>query len=210
MGEPGEGYPWKWSIYRWLEGEPISKAQPPDLAEFAKNLAEFLIALERIDPTGGPLAGPHSFYRGGSFKVYDSEMRRAIDALKGKIDGTAATEVWEMALDSHWQGNPVWVHGDVSAGNLLVKKGKLCGVIDFGQLAIGDPASDLAIAWTLFSGKSRQVFCTMLPFDEGTWARSRGWTLWKALVVAAGFTDPNNAESVQCWRIINDVMKGKG
>jgi aminoglycoside phosphotransferase (APT) family kinase protein len=79
-------------------------------------------------------------------------------------------------------------------------------VIDFGQLAIGDPACDLAINWTLFHGKSRETFQSTLAFDKDTWARARGWTLWKALVVAAGFTNPNNTESSRCWRIIDAVL----
>lgn len=206
IGEPGEGYPWKWSIYRWLEGNPAASAPIADLCDFAKSLAQFLLALQRIDPTGGPLPGPHSFYRGGELKIYDSETRKAIAALKGKIDANAAIEVWEKALAISWQHSPVWVHGDISPGNLLVQEGSLCAVIDFGQLAIGDPACDLAIAWTFFESESREVFRTMLLLDAGTWARGRAWALWKALIVAAGFTSPNNAEALQCWRIIDEVI----
>ncbi len=206
IGQPAEGYPWKWSIYRWLEGDSAATAPIADLSAFATHLAEFLIALQRIDSTNGPLPGSHSFHRGGSLMTYDKDTRQAIAALKSQIDAHAATEIWETALASTWQGPPVWVHGDVSAGNLLVKEGQLCAVIDFGQLAIGDPACDLAITWTLFNGKSRDVFRSLLPLDAGTWARGRAWTLWKSLVVAAGFTNPNNAESIQCRRIIDDVL----
>lgn len=206
IGEPAEGYPWKWSIYRWLEGNPAASAPIADLSDFAKSLAQFLLALQRIDPTGGPLPGPHSFYRGGELKIYDSETRKAIAALKDKVDADAAIEVWEKALATSWQHSPVWVHGDISPGNLLVQEGSLCAVIDFGQLAIGDPACDLAIAWTFFRDESREVFRTMLPLDAETWARGRAWALWKALIVAAGFTNPNNAEALQCWRIIDEVI----
>lgn len=66
--------------------------------------------------------------------------------------------------------------------------------------------TNLAIVWTLFSGKSREAFRKNLQLDEKTWARGRAWTLWKALVVAANFTNPNNSESVQCWRIIDKVL----
>ncbi len=206
IGEPAFGYPWKWSIYRWLEGEPASSAQITDLCEFATSLAQFLIALESIDTKNGPLPGPHSFYRGGALTIYDVETREAIRALQGKIDVKTATEVWETALATRWHGSPVWVHGDMSAGNLLVKKGKLCAVIDFGQLSVGDPACDLAIAWTMFKGESRKVFRKMLPLDEGTWARGRAWTLWKALIVAAGLTETNTIEGEQCWCIIDEVL----
>ncbi len=206
IGESAIGYPWRWSIYRWLDGDTAVSAHISDLRAFAASLAHFLIALQQIDPTGGPLPGPHSFYRGGALTVYDTETREAITALKGKIDIDAAAEVWEAALATSWRGAPVWVHGDVSAGNLLVQEGRLSAVIDFGQLTVGDPACDLAIAWTLFGGESREVFRSMLPLDAGTWARGRGWTLWKALIIAAGLTDTNAVKGGQCWHIIDEVL----
>ena len=207
IGKPADGYPWKWSIYSWLEGDTAASAPIADLCDFATSLAQFLSALQRIDPTDGPLPGPHSFYRGGSLTTYDAETRRAIAALKGKIDVDAASAVWEAALATSWQGAPVWVHGDISPGNLLVQEGKLSAVIDFGQLSVGDPACDLAVAWTFFTGESRAVFRTRLPLDTGTWARGRVWALWKALIVAAGFTNPNNIESTRSWRIIDEVLE---
>jgi aminoglycoside phosphotransferase (APT) family kinase protein len=206
MGHPGCGYPWKWSIYPWLEGETASAQPVEDLCQFAADLAQFLIAFHRIDTTGGPIPGLHSFYRGGPLSVYDADTRRAIALLADKIDTQSSLQVWETALGTTWHKPPVWVHGDISVGNLLVKKGKLSGVIDFGQLAIGDPACDLMIAWTFFKGESRAVFRQLLSLDAQTWERARAWTLWKSLIVAAGFSNPNNAESKQSWRIIEEVL----
>jgi aminoglycoside phosphotransferase (APT) family kinase protein len=148
----------------------------------------------------------HNFHRGGELTNYDTEARQAIAILKGRIDVKAATERWEAALETTWQCPPVWVHGDVSAGNLLVKEGQLSAVIDFGGLAVGDPACDLAIAWTLFRGQSRDVFRAILPLDSGTWARGRAWALWKALIVAAGITNTNAIEAAQSWRTIDEVL----
>jgi len=106
----------------------------------------------------------------------------------------------------------VWIHGDVSASNLLVQRGRLSSVIDFGNCGIGDPACDLSIAWTLFQGESRKIFRTMLPLDAGTWARGRAWTLWKALIVAAGLTDanPQDREAAPPRRIIDEVLADHG
>lgn len=205
MGEPGEGYPWKWSIYRWLEGESAAKAPISNLSKFAASLAEFLTALRGIDTTGGPKPGPHNFYRGGDLSTYDVETRQAIDDLKDKIDVGIVTEIWERAIATRWQENPVWIHGDISVGNLLVREGGLKAVIDFGQLGVGDPACDLAIAWTFFKGESRELFRKKLPFDANTWARGRAWTLWKALIIAAGITDSNAAEAADPMRIINEI-----
>lgn len=206
MGKPGCGFPWKWSIYRWIDGNSAQISNIADLCEFAKSLARFLLDLEKIDSTGGPLPGRHSFHRGGSLSIYDGDTRKAIAALNGKIDDRRAIEIWETALKTSWNQSFVWVHGDLSIENLLVRYGKLHAVIDFGQLTIGDPACDLVITWTFFQGKSREIFRSMFPFDRGTWARARAWTLWKALITAAGFTDSKNSASSQCWRILTDVL----
>jgi aminoglycoside phosphotransferase (APT) family kinase protein len=206
MGAPGAGYPWPWSIYRWLEGEPATIERIADLRQFAITLAHFLTALQRIDPTGGPPPGPHNFYRGGPLTVYGAETRNTIAALDGMIDTDAATEVWEAALTAHWHGLPVWVHGDVAAGNLLVKEGRLHAVIDFGSSGVGDPACDLVIAWTLLSGESREAFRATLPTDGATWARGRGWALWKALITLAEYIHSDAVKAGEARRVMKEVL----
>jgi aminoglycoside phosphotransferase (APT) family kinase protein len=205
-GAPGEGYPWPWSIYGWLPGECASVDDIVDLPLFATMLAEFLVALQAIDPMGGPAAGAHNFYRGGPLMVYDGETRRAIEALAGEIDGRAAMAVWEAALKATWQGPPVWVHGDVAAGNLLVEGGRLSGVIDFGCLGVGDPACDVTIAWTLLSGPAREAFRSALPLDGATWERGRGWALWKALITLAEYLHNDPGKAAEARRVLNEVI----
>jgi aminoglycoside phosphotransferase (APT) family kinase protein len=132
-GQPDEGYPWHWSIYRWLEGESATIERITDLRQAATDLAQFLAALRRIDPTGGPRA-----CRGVPLAQRDVSTREAIEALRGMIDVDAAAEAWEAALEAPvWHGSPVWVHGDLLPGNLLVKQGRLSAVIDFGAWAWG-------------------------------------------------------------------------
>lgn len=205
-GVPAEGYPFPWSVYRWLEGETATAGRIADLHHFAVELARFLRALQRIDPTGGPPPGQHNFFRGGPLTVYDAETRRALSALDGRIDTEAAGVVWEAALETTWQGSPVWFHGDVAWGNLLVQSGRLSAVIDFGTSGVGDPSCDLAIAWTLFEGESREAFRAALGLDEATWARGRGWTLWKALITLADHIDTNPSEAEEARRVIDEVL----
>ncbi|HUG26151.1 aminoglycoside phosphotransferase family protein [Piscinibacter sp.] len=207
-GEPAEGYPWRWSIYRWIDGDTAAPERIADLRDFATQLAQFLFALQRIDPRGGPAPGPHNFHRGGALATYDAETRQAIALLQGKIDVGAATDVWEAALATSWCGSPVWIHGDAGLGNLLVRGGRLSAVIDFGNMGVGDPACDLSIAWTLFAGASRDAFREVLAIDADTWARGRAWTLWKALIVAAGLTNSNAVEAANPWRVIDGVLEG--
>jgi aminoglycoside phosphotransferase (APT) family kinase protein len=206
MGAPVDGYPWHWSVYRWLDGEIATVGRIADLSQFATTLAQFLTALQRIDSTGGPPPGPHNFYRGGPLTFYEREARQAIVALDGKIDSDAVTDVLEAALAATWHGESVWFHGDVAAGNLLVINERLSAVIDFGTSGVGDPACDLSIAWTLFEGESREAFRSILPLDDATWARGRGWTLWKALIVYAGLPGTNTLEIEKSRRVIAEVL----
>jgi aminoglycoside phosphotransferase (APT) family kinase protein len=188
-GRPDDRFPRPWSIYRWIEGDPARTDRIADLTELAADLAGFLAALYAIDGRGGPLAGAHSFFRGGPLDTYDEQSRASIERLADDVDVEAATELWEAALAGTWTRAPVWVHGDVAASNLLVTEGRLRAVIDFGCSAVGDPACDLVMAWTFFSGESAEVFRSGLPFDDATWGRARGWALWKALITLAGEKD---------------------
>jgi aminoglycoside phosphotransferase (APT) family kinase protein len=205
-GVPGAGYPFPWSVRRWLDGEPASRARIADRPAFARAVAGFLLALQRIDPAGGPAAGAHSFHRGGSLRHYDDETRRSLRALDGRIDTASAGRVWAAALDADWSGPPLWFHGDVAGGNLLVRDGKLAAVIDFGTSGVGDPACDLVIAWTMFARDSRAAFRAAVGQDLATWARARGWALWKALITLAGDQDVAGPGAAVNRQVIDDVL----
>jgi aminoglycoside phosphotransferase (APT) family kinase protein len=208
-GVPGRRFPWPWSVYRWLPGTPLANSHITQTATLAADLAAFLAALYRIDPAGGPGPGEHSFYRGGSPAVYDGQTRDALKALDGEIDTVLAAQVWEEALAAEWDGNPVWVHGDIADGNLLTERGRLSAVIDFGCCAVGDPSCDTVIAWTYFSGESRELFKQRLPVARATWARGRGWALWKAIIVLveALRDDPDDARATK--KVIAEVLSDK-
>jgi aminoglycoside phosphotransferase (APT) family kinase protein len=182
LGAPGAGFPWHWAVQRWIEGETVSSVSSVDLSTLAADLARFLATLQKLDATSGPSPGAHNFQRGGALSVYDDQTLRAIEALAEEIDAARATEVWNTAFDNSWDRAPVWIHGDVAAGNLLLNNGRLHAVIDFGCCAVGDPACDLVAAWTIFDAASCEIFREGLQLDPGTWERARGWALWKALI----------------------------
>jgi aminoglycoside phosphotransferase (APT) family kinase protein len=200
-GAPDAGYPLPWSIYGWLPGEPAAPHRIADQVAFAEALAGFLTALQRVPAAGAPPPGEHSFLRGAPPEVYDAETRAAIERLGDRIPAREATAVWEAALAARFGGPPVWFHGDVAPGNLLVQEGRLAAVIDFGCCGAGDPACDLTIAWTLLEGEGRRAFGRALSADAGTWARARGWALWKALITMAGEGDGGDAE-----RVLGEVL----
>ena len=175
LGVPGIGYPWPWSLNRWLPGSDLLSVEDVDLTGLAASLGSFLKELHRIDGRNGPIAGGHSFYPGASLMHYDGEARSV-------LRGPDEAKVWETATASEWNGPPVWFHGDLAPGNILVQDGRLSAVIDWGTSGVGDPACDLTIAWTFFHASDRQVFASAIAADTDTWSRARGWALWKALI----------------------------
>jgi aminoglycoside phosphotransferase (APT) family kinase protein len=123
------------------------------------------------------------------------------------FDTRGVTEVWETALNAPvWHGPPVWIHGDLQSGNLLVDGGRLSAVIDFGGLGVGDPACDLMIAWTLFTGESRDVFRAALTVDNATWARGRGWALSVALIALPYYLHSNPVMVASARHAIDEVL----
>lgn len=154
-GRPGEGYPYSWSVYEWIEGERAARPSIIDQAAFAADLA---------------------------------------------------AEAWQAALAARWDGVDTWFHGDLAEGNLLLRDGRLSAVIDFGTCGVGDPACDLAIAWTLLSEVGREVFRTRLAVDEQSWARGAGWALWKCLSGYACAVEDEDEEATAEQRGVLDQI----
>lgn len=200
-GKPGEGYPWNWSIYQWLDGESAVDTLS-DLQQAAIDIGHFVKALHTIDATDGPPAR-----RGRPLIVRDEETRAAIKSLERDIDGKTATEAWETSLAAPvWVGPPVWIHGDLHADNLLTRKDKISAVIDFGSSGTGDPASDMMFAWTVLSEKTRDVFRQIVNVDEATWTRGRGWALTFALVALPYYRVSNPVLASIARRTIDEVL----
>ncbi len=210
VGEPNDEFPRPWSVYRWIGGDTATEESIASLTTFASELARFLRELHAIDTRDAPPPGMHNFFRGGPLDTWntlwpDTRTDKSIALLRDDIDARAATRVWEAALATTWDKAPVWVHGDVTGSNLLVRDGELRAVIDFGCSAVGDPACDLVMAWTFFTGDGREAFRGGLDLDDGTWARARGWALWKAVITLAqeklGGADADDAARRWGWRV---------
>jgi len=208
LGEPSALFARPWSVRRWLPGDPVTEERVEDFPRLARDLARFLVELQSVQADGGPLPGRDNFFRGGPLTVYEAEARDAIARLASSIDVGRAKRTLDAAVDAGWGRPPVWLHGDMTPSNLLAVNGALSGVIDFGCCAVGDPACDLVIAWTTFTGKSREAFRSETGLDEGTWARARAWALWKALVtLVRGSTYAEDARTRFGWpRSAADVV----
>ena len=203
-GAPSELFPYNWGVYRWIEGEKPELRSVNDVGQFAKDLAHFLTQLRQADVFNAPQAGLHSFYRGAPLSVYDVETRAAIQQLATVIDAKVAIDVWEKAVNTFWNKAPVWFHGDMATGNLLIQNGNLAAVLDFGCCGVGDPACDLAIAWTFLVRESRQAFKSALNVDENTWQRGKAWVLWKALITVNESQD--NEKITEARKTLQEVL----
>ena len=201
QGEPGEGYPHRWGVYRWLQGENPAHGT----VALARDVAAFTAALQRIDTTGAPAA----MARARPLVAHDRETRAALARLHDEIDVAAATAAWERALEGpDHAGPPVWVHGDILAGNLLVRDGRLGAVLDFGSLCAGDPACDSMIAWSLFT-PVRDAFRAALDVDDATWARARGWALSQAVIALPYYLHTNPPMVAHARSALAGVLDGR-
>ena len=204
MGQPAEGYPFAWSVYEWLPGENAN-GTIDDLEQAAVDLAAFVKALRRVDATAAH-SRPRGA-RGAPLAELDVAVRRSIAELGDRIDGDAALRSWAESLDAGgWEGDEVWVHGDLLPGNLLVVDGRLSAVIDFGGLNVGDPACDLQPAWNVFAGESRTRFRAELEVDDASWLRGRGWALLQALQALPYYWDTNPGMIRQASHALTQVL----
>jgi aminoglycoside phosphotransferase (APT) family kinase protein len=190
IGRPGSGFPWSWSVVPWFAGESALLAPPPDPAPMVPALGQFLRALHQP----APAEAPHNPWRGVALANRTEQVRAHVRQLNGVIDGIAVLSLWEHVVSTpSWSGPPMWIHGDLHPGNLLINDGRLSAVIDFGDLAAGDPATDLSVIWMLPpSARSMFLASTREEFnatDDDTWRRARGWALALGLAYLASSRD---------------------
>lgn len=208
-GEPGEGYPWPWSVYAWLPGEPPEAGALQDPAALARDLAGFVTAMRGITLPDAPVA-----HRGGPLAALDAATRAAIEELRAipeeNVDCDAVTEIWADGLKAgKWYGAPVWLHADLMPGNLLVAGGRLSAVIDFGCAGVGDPACDLFPAWNLLPASARDVFREAVGVDDATWRRGRARAVSQAVIALPYYRGGNGAMAGNARLAIRGVLASR-
>ncbi|MGW7080435.1 aminoglycoside phosphotransferase family protein [Streptomyces sp. NPDC054866] len=208
VGVPDFGYPWRWAVSRWLDGEVATAEALADSSAAAVELAGFLTALQQFVPEGLFEAARDDLIV-QPLAERDRATRTAIAKVGSTFDAAAMTELWDAAMNAPgWNRSPVWCHGDFHTGNLLTTDGRLSAVIDFGELGIGDPACDLTIAFTLMSAQSRAVFRACLDVDDATWLRGRGWALATGLNAYTSYAAVNPRVAAATTRQINEALIG--
>ena len=189
IGEPADGYPGFWGVSRWIPGHAADRGRIRDLDAFARDLASFVSALHSV-PTEEIRWDKVS--RGGPLRECDQKVRWCIEQSAGLVDSTRIGAAWDECLAATGDAiDDVWLHADLMPGNLLVRDGRLAGVIDWEMMGVGDGAVDLMPAWNLLPAGPRETFREVLAVDDRTWARGRGWSLCQAIVALPYYARTN-------------------
>lgn len=200
-GKPTNWYPCPWAIYHWIEGLPYQDDLISDERQVAYDLVNFILELRSVNMLGAP--------RGGRDPLFElaAVTRIAIESSRGVIDAEAVSAAWARSLDAPpWNGKPVWIHGDLLKSNLLVQGGRLCAIIDFGGVGIGDPAADVIPAWSVFNITGREIFRRALDVDDNTWSRARGYALHQALMIIPYYPETNPHFVTMAKRTVNEIL----
>jgi aminoglycoside phosphotransferase (APT) family kinase protein len=201
VGGPGAGYPLRWAVLRWIEGEPYDDGLVDDEGAAARALAGFVRALRTVDPTGAPVAGRRPLAE------LDAQTRAAVRSVPDLLDVDAVLAAWDRALAAPaWAGSPTWIHGDLLRPNLLVRGGRLCAVIDFGGAGVGDPATDVLAAWSVFGPTGALAYREALDVDDGAWERARGIALHQAALLVPSYRRTNPEFAALGLRTIRRVL----
>jgi len=202
MGEPLDGYAFRWAVYRWIDGAPYDDRLIADERDAARTLSEFVRELRSVPPLpDAPRAGRRPL------RELDAMTRDALESARDVIDCAAALTAWDRALETPaWSGEPVWIHADLLMPNLLVNAGRLAAVIDFGSAGIGDPAHDVIPAWSVFGSAGRDAFRRTLDVDDGTWSRARGIALHQAAIAIPYYVETNSGFAALAKRTVEQVV----
>jgi aminoglycoside phosphotransferase (APT) family kinase protein len=206
-GAPGEGYPWSWSVCRWLDGENPLVGRVTDMHRLANDLADFIRALQAIDASEAPRAGRHNQGRGAPLARWQTTIRERLAWLADLDNIDLVIGAWEADSEARpWDRAAVFIHGDLSVGNLLARGGKLSGVIDWSCLGAGDPACELQVAWSLFDHDARKTFKDAMAVDDATWTRGRAWGLAMGVLNVSYYRARSPAIAAPGWRAIDAVL----
>jgi len=198
LAEPVPEFPWDWGVYRWLHGEhpPLGTAAPGDA--LAEDVTRLVAALRAVRPPAVAPPGREPL------EHRDEATRRAIRELAGELDAAAATAAWEAALDAPAEQR--WIHGDLLPANLLVRGGRLTGVLDWSSTGVGDASCDLLAGWGLLTAAGRRQLREALGVDAAAWARGRGWALSVGLVALPYYRGTNPVMTAVAEHLVREAV----
>ena len=208
VGHPANEFPFAWSVMNWVYGNDATTDAIVDWVKAANDLGQFVTELRNQNSFGAPMAGKHNAFRGTALINLDHIARNAIDALGDVFDQANLLHIWEQALDVHpWTAPPVWIHGDIHAANIVMRNGHIAGIIDFGLMGVGDPACDLAPAWSFLPSHARDTFRAAADVDDKTWQRGKGWGFYIGVIALSYYRNRNPILSDIAEKAIQAVIE---
>jgi aminoglycoside phosphotransferase (APT) family kinase protein len=206
-GRPTADYPASWGVLRWIDGDTPAEGHLTAPGLLADDLAEFLVALWRIDLAQVDLANSPAAYRGGPLVEEHEFTLDAIEQVRGQIDADAARDIWDGAMQlPAWEGPATFVHADMMPGNVVTREGRLGAVIDFAAAGIGDPSVDLIVAWMLLPDQVRPAFRRATRVDDATWLRGRARALSWSVGHLSYYRDTNPVMAGNARYTIREVL----
>lgn len=195
-GRPGAGYPWPWAVVRWVEGDAVATLPVARRGRLAEDLARALTAVHRPAPGAAPRRPHRGVLLGDRLRTAPPSWPDVAAVLGPRQAERLRGVVHDGLRAASWSRPPVWLHGDPHPWNLVHRGGRLAGLIDFGDVCAGDPASDLAGAWLAFDADQRTAFRTVVDgtgrYDDDVWRRAAAWAaLYAAALVAAPGSGPD-------------------
>ncbi len=203
LGEPGAGYPLPWSVQTWVPGLAASDDDPSASVEFARDLAEFIRGVRKIDTRGRTFRGEG---RGGDLRAHDAWLETCFRHSEPLLDVALLRRMWQVMRDLPREADDVMNHGDLIPGNVLVTNGRLAGVIDVGGLGPADPALDLVAAWHLLDDVPRQALRDDLGCDDLEWERGKAWAFQQAMGAVWYYVESNRAMSRMGRRTLERIL----
>jgi aminoglycoside phosphotransferase (APT) family kinase protein len=204
IGAPAPGYPQPWAVQTWIDGTIAYDADVAGSTGFAEDLARFVLALRAAPTEGRVFTGS---WRGGVLTSQDEYVIDGLERSRGMIDIDALARLWADLRTTPRTEPDAWTHRDLMPGNLLVKDGRLAGVIDVGTFTVSDPAMDLQPAWNLLDPTARAAFRAALGSDDDEWRRGMGWSFAQAIGCLWYYVETNPVMSRTAHHTLTALLK---
>ncbi|MCZ9881189.1 phosphotransferase [Arthrobacter sp. B2a2-09] len=188
IGEPGGEYPLPWSVQTWIEGEIATPASAASSASFALDLAALIASLRQADTKGRSFSGEG---RGGELVAHDGWISQCLQQSEGLLPVDRLRRAWASLRSLPRHGDDVMSHKDLIPGNVILRSGRLAGVLDTGGFGPADPALDLVAAWHMLDFSQRDTLRTNLALGDLEWRRGAAWAYEQAIGLVWYYADSN-------------------
>jgi aminoglycoside phosphotransferase (APT) family kinase protein len=204
MGEPGDEYPMPWSIQTWLPGHDATVENPGDSAEFAHDIAALIASLRMADTRGRRFNGSG---RGGHLRAHDDWLHLCFVRSHGLLDVPRLRGIWTTLRTLPRRDDEAMCHGDLTPPNVLLRQGRLVGVLDSGSFGPADPALDLVAAWHLLGDNHRDTVRTSAGRSDVQWLRGAAWAFEQAMGLVWYYADSNPEMSRWGRRTLDRIIR---